>query len=80
MIYHYFGGKEELSQTVLEEAYLDIRNAEQKLDLDDLAPREVLETLVRFTWSYFLDNPEFITLVNGANLHQDDIWRNPSVS
>ena len=70
MIYHYFGSKEDLFQVVLEEAYLDIRSAEQELDLDHLAPREALETLVRFTWDYYLDNPEFITLVNSANLHR----------
>ena len=70
MIYHYFGSKEDLFQVVLEEAYLDIRGAEQTLDLDHLAPRAALETLVRFTWDYYLDNPEFITLVNSANLHR----------
>ncbi|MGI9508190.1 MAG: TetR/AcrR family transcriptional regulator, partial [Geminicoccaceae bacterium] len=70
MIYHYFGNKDELFQVVLEEAYLGIRSAEQELELDHLAPREALETLVRFTWSYYLDNPEFITLVNSANLHR----------
>ncbi len=70
MIYHYFGSKEDLFQVVLEEAYLDIRSAEQELDLDHLAPRDALETLVRFTWDYYLDNPEFITLVNSANLHR----------
>lgn len=70
MIYHYFGSKEDLFQAVLEEAYLDIRQAEQALDLDHLAPRKALETLVRFTWDYYLDNPEFITLVNSANLHR----------
>ncbi len=70
MIYHYFGSKEDLFQVVLEEAYLDIRNAEQELELDHLPPREALETLVRFTWAYYLDNPEFITLVNSANLHR----------
>ncbi len=70
MIYHYFGGKEALFRAVLVEAYLDIRNAEQELELDHLPPREALERLVRFTWAYYLDNPEFITLVNNANLHR----------
>lgn len=70
MIYHYFGSKEELFQAVLEAAYLDIRAAEQDLNLDDLPPREALETLLRFTWTYYLENPEFITLVNSANLHR----------
>ncbi len=70
MIYHYFGSKEGLFQTVLEQAYLDIRTAEQKLDLDHLDPRTALERLVRFTWTYYLKNPEFITLVNSENLHR----------
>jgi AcrR family transcriptional regulator len=70
MIYHYFASKEGLFQRVLEEAYLDIRTAEQKLNLDHLDPRTALERLVRFTWDYYLKNPEFITLVNSENLHR----------
>ena len=69
MIYHYFGGKEDLFSAVLENAYLDIRAAERELRLDGLAPDEALRALVRFTWQYYLDNPEFIRLVNSANLH-----------
>lgn len=70
MIYHYFESKEKLFQRVLEDAYLDIRTAEQELELDHLEPKEALETLVRFTWDYYLKNPEFITLVNSENLHK----------
>lgn len=70
MLYHYFGSKEDLFRTVLEEAYMGIRSAEQKLDLDSLPPAEALEALVRFTWQYYLKNPEFITLVNSENLHR----------
>lgn len=70
MIYHYFGSKKKLFQRVLEEAYLDIRNAEQQLQLSELPSREALERLVRFTWDYYLKNPEFITLVNSENLHK----------
>lgn len=70
MIYHYFGSKEELFQAVLEEAYLDIRTAEQKLDLENMPAEEALEKLVRFTWKYYLKHPEFITLVNSENLHR----------
>lgn len=70
MIYHYFGNKEDLFIAVLEETYLDIRTAEQELQLDDLPADEALETLVRFTWDYYLANPEFIRLVNSANLHK----------
>ena len=70
MIYHYFESKEGLFQTILENAYVDIRKAEQKLNLDHLDPKEALERLVRFTWDYYLRNPEFITLVNSENLHR----------
>jgi len=70
MIYHYFGNKEDLFQIVLEAAYADIRAAEQQLDLEHLPPRDALEKLVRFTWDYYLKNPEFITLVNSENLHK----------
>ena len=70
MIYHYFGSKEELFTVVLEEAYIDIRTAEQKLELEHLPAAEALRKLVTFTWQYYLDNPEFITLVNSENLHK----------
>ncbi|MGQ0485598.1 MAG: TetR family transcriptional regulator [Hyphomicrobiales bacterium] len=70
MMYHYFGNKDELFRIVLEEAYGDFRAAEAKLELDRLDPVEALKTLVAFTWKYYLDNPEFITLVNSENLHK----------
>ncbi len=70
MIYHYFGSKEDLFSAVLEEAYADIRNAERKLDLDKLDPAAAITHLVEFTWRYYLANPEFLTLVNSANLHR----------
>jgi AcrR family transcriptional regulator len=70
MIYHYFGSKEDLFSAVLENAYLDIRSAEQSLKLEELPPEEAIARLVRFTWSYYLANPEFLTLVNSENLHR----------
>lgn len=70
MIYHYFGNKEDLFRTVLEDAYTDIRTAEQGLKLEHLPAREALEKLIRFTWQYYLKNPEFLTLVNSENLHK----------
>ncbi len=70
MIYHYFGNKEQLFEAVVEDAYYDIRKAERALELDHLPPRDALEKLVRFTWKYYLDHPEFITLVNSENLHE----------
>ena len=70
MIYHYFNSKDELFQRVLEDAYVDIRTAEMKLNLDAMDPRQALRRLVEFTWRYYLANPEFIVLVNSANLHR----------
>jgi AcrR family transcriptional regulator len=70
MIYHYFSRKEDLFTAVLEEAYIGIREAERKLALDTLEPEAAMDTLVRFTWKYYLDNPEFLTFVNSENLHK----------
>ena len=70
MIYHYFANKEGLFKRVVENAYIDIRNAEQDLDLEHLPPQEALAVLVQFTWEYYLENPEFINLVNSENLHK----------
>jgi AcrR family transcriptional regulator len=70
MIYHYFGSKEGLFTAVLENAYLGIRAAEQRLRLEELPPEEAIARLVRFTWNYYLAHPEFLTLVNSENLHR----------
>jgi AcrR family transcriptional regulator len=70
MMYHYFGNKEKLFQLVLEDAYGAFREAEAALALDNEEPVTALRKLVTFTWNYFLDNPEFITLVNSENLHK----------
>ena len=68
MLYHHFGGKEELYVTVLEEAYSGIREAEVALDLEQLEPVAALCRLVEFTWDYYLKNPDFLALVNHENL------------
>jgi AcrR family transcriptional regulator len=70
MLYYYFGNKEGLFLAVLEAAYARIRNAEKTLSLLDVPPEEGVRRLVRFTWAYYLDNPEFLTLLNSENLHR----------
>src|SRR5690242_4615269 len=70
LIYYYFEDKEKLFQAVLEQAYRDIREQERQLHLLDLAPADALRRLVEFTWNYYLDHPEFLTLLNSANLHR----------
>ena len=70
MLYYYFGSKEDLFLAALEESYAHIRSAERGLDLEHRDPREALKRLVEFTWRYFLEHPEFMTLLNSENLHK----------
>jgi TetR/AcrR family transcriptional regulator len=69
MLYHYFGDKDALYVAVLEGAYTKIRFAERALQLSDRDPEEAIRELVRFTWNYFLENPEFLSLLGSENLH-----------
>ena len=70
LLYYYIGNKEALYLATLERAYADIRSAERELRLEELEPLAAIERLVRFTWEYFLANPEFIALLNTENLHK----------
>lgn len=70
MIYHYFGSKEGLYISVLEEAYLGIRKMEQSLKLEELDPLDAIQKLVEATWDYYIAAPEFLALVNQENLLQ----------
>jgi AcrR family transcriptional regulator len=70
MLYYYFGDKEGLFLAALEDRYAHIRNAERSLKLEHLDPREAVRRLVDFTWNYFIEHPEFMTLLNSENLHK----------
>jgi AcrR family transcriptional regulator len=70
MMYHYFGNKDDLFAYVVEDAYGEFREREAALELDSLEPVAAIKALIAFIWKYFLDNPEFITLVNSENLHK----------
>jgi AcrR family transcriptional regulator len=70
LIYYYFGSKDDLFLAVLEDTYLHIREAEKQLHLTDLPPAEAVRRLTVFTWNYYLDNPQFLTLLNSENLHR----------
>jgi len=70
MIYYYFRSKEALFLAVLEASYAQIRSAERALDLEHRDPREAVKRLVEFTWQYYLEHPEFMTLLNSENLHK----------
>jgi AcrR family transcriptional regulator len=68
-IYYYFGSKEKLYISVLEEAYRRIRSDERALRLDHLPAREALRALVGFTFDYENAHPQFIRLVMNENIH-----------
>lgn len=70
MLYHYFGGKDALYLAVLEGAYVAIRSAENGLHLGDRDPIDGMRMLVQFTWNYFLEHPEFLSLLATENLHR----------
>lgn len=69
MLYHYFGSKEDLYLAVLEAGYAKIRSHERELDLAVSDPVEAVRKLVRYTFHYFQENPEFIRLLNDENLY-----------
>jgi AcrR family transcriptional regulator len=70
MIYYYYGSKEALFVAVLEQAYAALGAAEQALNLDESRPAEAIRALVAFTWNWYVDHPEFLTLLNTENLHR----------
>lgn len=70
LIYYYFKNKESLFLEVLIDAMTHIRTEETKLKLLDLDPVEAVRTLIRFSWNFYLANPEFIRLINTENLHR----------
>lgn len=69
MLYHYFGNKEALYLAVMERAYELIRSAEQDLELESREPVDAIRELVRFTFNYFVEHPEFMRLLNNENLY-----------
>lgn len=76
MIYYYFGDKDGLYQQVLLEAYREVRQGEQELELEHLEPIEALKKLVEFTFDHHRRNPNFIRLVMIENIHHGDYLAN----
>jgi AcrR family transcriptional regulator len=70
MIYHYFGDKQGLYLAALEDTYAAIRHAEIGLNLGELDPLAAMRKLVLFTWQYFIDHPEFLSLLATENLNR----------
>ncbi len=70
MLYHYFGDKDALYERVLQEIYRGIRTAETKLNLRERDPVEGIRELCHFTWRYFIDHPEFLSLLGTENMNR----------
>ena len=70
MIYYYFGSKERLFVVVLESIYEELGEAEAALDLAGMSPEDGLRAIVRFTWNYYREHPELLSLLNNENLYQ----------
>ena len=70
MIYYYFKNKEGLYIAVLEETYTAIRTAEIGLNLTGRDPVDGMRELVEFTWHYFIDHPEFLSLLATENFNR----------
>lgn len=68
LIYAYFGDKRALYAAALRESYVQIREGEHALRLDDLAPDAAIARLVHFTLDHFREHPAFIRLLNVENL------------
>jgi AcrR family transcriptional regulator len=70
MIYAYYGSKEDLWLTVLEQVYAAKRDKERALDVEALPPREAMAKLVSFNLRYTAAHPEFVALLNEENLNR----------
>jgi AcrR family transcriptional regulator len=69
MIYYYFGGKEQRYTAVLEQAYAQIRAAEQALDVEHLDPLAAIRRLAELTFDHHQAHESFIRLVSIENIH-----------
>ena len=79
MIYYYFGDKEGLYLRALEAAYSLVRDGEEQLDLEDLAPVEAMKRLVAFTFDHHRRRPEFIRMVMIENVHHAEFLKRSNV-
>jgi AcrR family transcriptional regulator len=70
MIYYYFGDKDGLYLSALEDAYRLVREGEAKLDVKGLPPIKALARLVEFTFDHHHQHEDFIRMVMIENIHK----------
>lgn len=67
MIYHYFGGKQNLYIACLDRVYSRIRAEERYLNLRELEPIDAIKRLVLFTYDHMRSNPDFVHIAGVEN-------------
>jgi AcrR family transcriptional regulator len=72
MIYYYFGDKNGLYLSALENAYHTVRQGEGQLDIEHLSPLEALKRLVEFTFDHHRQHESFIRMVMIENIHHGE--------
>jgi AcrR family transcriptional regulator len=70
MAYYYFGSKEGLYLAALEEAYLQLAQAEQSVDVEALSPKQAIAGLISAKFDHFIDYPQYIEFVKIENVYR----------
>jgi len=68
LMYQYFGNKTDIYRAVLEHVYTHIRAEERSLMLSGYDPAEGMGRLIDFTFSFFGNHHEYVTLINNENM------------
>ena len=69
MIYYYFSTKKLLYIAALEDAYLMMREAERRLDLESEDPRLAIKRLAEFSFEYHSANPNYVKMIMSENIN-----------
>jgi AcrR family transcriptional regulator len=75
MLYYYFESKQGLYTAVLEQAYAQIRAAEQTVDVEHFDPVAAIRRLAELTFDHHEAHPDFIRLVSIENIHRAEHMR-----
>jgi len=68
MVYHYFGNKLGLYRACIARVYQHLRDAEAQAEFWNAPPRDAIAELVRFTFDYMLEHPEFQGMMRVENM------------
>ncbi|SDV50951.1 DNA-binding transcriptional regulator, AcrR family [Chitinasiproducens palmae] len=79
MIYYYYGCKERLFVSVLEETVRDFVESMAAIDVNGLSPIDAIVRHAEKMWLYFRDTPRLVRLINNENLHEARYWRSGDV-